>query len=457
MSNFRDIDRDTPFLLPPSINEWLPENHLARFVVEVIEGLDLRAMSGAYRGSGSRSYHPSMLLGLLVYGYATGAFSSRKLERATYDSVAFRFIAANDHPDHDTLASFRRRFLSQIEKLFVDVLQLAREMGMLKMGTIGLDGTKVHANASRHSALSYEHAGKIEAQLKGEVADLLARAEAVDKADIPDGVSIPDELAIREKRLAKLAEARKKLEARAKERQAREMAEHKAKMDARAAKTEATGRKPGGKPPAPPVEGPCPMDQINLTDEESRIMPVAGGGFEQCYNAQAAVAAGSLLVVAVDVTQAPNDKQHVEPMLEKLGALPEELGKPEVLLADTGYHGAGNVAACEKAGIEPLIAAGRQPHHPPLAERFGEPPTAAENPLPVEASPAERMAHRMKTPRGRALYAQRKHTPEPVFGIIKSVMGFRQFSMRGLDLARGEWSLVTMAWNIKRMFALKAA
>lgn len=457
MSNFREIDRDTAFLLPPSINEWLPEDHLARFVVEVIEGLDLRAMSGAYRGSGSRSYHPSMLLGLLVYGYATGAFSSRKLERATHDSVAFRFIAANDHPDHDTIASFRRRFFPQIEKLFVDVLRLAREMGMLKMGTIGLDGTKVHANASRHSALSYEHAGKIEAQLKGEVADLLARAEAADKADIPDGVSIPDELAIREKRLAKLAEARQKLEARAKERHAREMAEHKAKMDARAAKTEATGRKPGGKPPAPPVEGPCPKDQINLTDEESRIMPVAGGGFEQCYNAQAAVAAGSLLVVAVDVTQAPNDKQQVEPMLEKLGALPEEIGKPEVLLADTGYHGAGNVAACEKAGIEPLIAAGRQPHHPSLAERFEEPPAAAENPLPVEASPAGRMAQRMKTPRGRALYALRKHTPEPVFGIIKSVMGFRQFSMRGLDLARGEWSLVTMAWNIKRMFALKAA
>ena len=457
MSNFRDVDRDTAFLLPPSVNEWLPENHLARFVVEVIDGLDLRAMSGAYRGSGSRSYHPSMLLGLLVYGYASGAFSSRKLERATYDSVAFRFIAANDHPDHDTIASFRRRFLEQIEGLFVDVLRLAREMGMLNMGTIGLDGTKIHANASRHSAVSYEHAEKIEAQLKGEVAALLARAEAADKADIPDGMSIPDELALREKRLAVLAEARKKLEARARERHAREMADYQAKMDARAAKTLATGKKPGGRPPAPPSEEPLPKDQINLTDEESRIMPVAGGGFEQCYNAQAAVAAGSLLVVAVDVTQAPNDKQQVEPMLDKLGALPEELGKPRVLLADTGYHGAGNVAACEKAGIEPLIAAGRQPHHPPLKERFAEPPVEPENPTPVEASPVGRMAHRMKTLRGRALYALRKQTPEPVFGIIKSAMGFRQFSMRGLAKARGEWSLVTMAWNIKRIFALKAA
>ena len=176
MDNFRSIDRQTGFLLPPSVDEWLPEKHLARFIVEVIDELDLRAMSGSYRGSGSASYHPRMLLGILVYGYATGVFSSRKLERATYDSVAFRFIAANDHPDHDTIAAFRRRFLKEIEALFVQGLQLAREMGVLKMGTIGLDGTKIHANASRHSALSYEHAGKIEAQLKAEVADLMAKA-----------------------------------------------------------------------------------------------------------------------------------------------------------------------------------------------------------------------------------------------------------------------------------------
>jgi transposase len=452
MSNFRTIDRETGYLLPPSVDEWLPEKHLARFIVEVIDGLDLRAMSGDYRGSGSASYHPRMLLGILVYGYATGVFSSRKLERATYDSVAFRFIAANDHPDHDTIATFRQRFLGDIQKLFVQVLLLAREMGVLKMGTIGLDGTKIHANASRHSALSYEHAGKIEAQLKAEVADLMAKAEAADAADIPDGMSIPDELALRKERLRKITEARAKIEARAKERHARELAEHEAKMAAREAKIAATGKKPGGKPPQPPTEGPLPSDQINLTDEESRIMPVAGGGFEQCYNAQAAVAAGSLLVVATDVVQAPNDKSQVEPMLGKIGALPEELGEAENLLADTGYFSAGNVEACEKAGIEPVIAMGRQPHHPPLAERFAEAPAAPDNPTPVEA-----MAHRLKTPEGRALYALRKQTPEPVFGIIKSVLGFRQFSMRGLEKARGEWSLVTMAWNMKRMFALHPA
>src|SRR5712691_9933342 len=452
LNNFRPIDRDTGFLLPPSVDEWLPEKHLARFVVEVIDGLDLRAMSGSYRGSGSASYHPVLLLGILVYGYATGVFSSRKLERATYDSVALRFIAANEHPDHDTIATFRRRFLKEIEGLFVQVLLLAREMGMLKMGTVGLDGTKLHANASRHSALSYEHAGKIEAQLKAEVSALIAKAEAADQADVPDGLSIPDELARREERLRKLGEARATIAARAKERFAREQAEHQAKLAAREAKTEATGKKPGGKPPEPPAAGPLPTDQINLTDEDSRIMPVAGGGFEQCYNAQAAVAAGSLLVVANDVVQAANDKQQLEPMVSKITALPEALGEPETLLADSGYFSAMNVAACTAAGIEPLIALGRQSHHPSLSERFATAPPAPENPTPVGA-----MGHRLRTPEGKKLYALRKHTPEPVFGIIKSVLGFRQFSLRGLANVRGEWSLVTMAWNIKRMFALSPA
>src|SRR5246127_4064079 len=342
MSNFRTIDRESGFLLPPSVDEWLPENHLARFVVEVVDGLDLRAMSGSYRGSGSASYHPRMLLGILVYGYATGVFSSRKLERATYDSVAFRFIAANEHPDHDTIATFRRRFLAEIEALFVQVLLLAREMGVLKMGTIGLDGTKIHANASRHSALSYEHAGKIEAQLKAEVADLMAKAEAADTTEIPDGMSIPDELARREERLRGIAEARATIEARAKEGHARAMAGHKAKRGAREAKIAATGKKPGGKPPQPPLEGPRPSDQVNLTDEESRIMPVAGGGFGECYNAQAAVAAGSMLVIATDVSQAPNDKQQLAPTLDKITNLTTALGMPETLLADSGYFSEAN-------------------------------------------------------------------------------------------------------------------
>jgi transposase len=452
MSNFRPVDRDTGFLLPPSVDEWLPERHLARFVVEVIEDLDLRAMTGDYRGSGEASYHPSIVLGLLVYGYATGVFSSRKLERATYDSVAFRFIAANQHPDHDTIATFRRRFLKQIETLFVQVLVMAREMGMLKLGTVALDGTKLHASASRHSALSYERAAQIEMQLREEVAKLTAMAEAADQADVPDGMSIPEELARREKRLAEIARARTIIEARAKERHAHEQAEHEAKMAARAAKSAETGKKPGGRPPAPPVEAPGPADQVNLTDEESRIMPVAAGGFEQCYNAQAVVAAGSLLVIAGDVVQAPNDKQQVQPMLRELAALPGELGKVETLLADTGYFSEANVNACAAAGIDPLIAQGRQSHYPPLSERTTADPPEPEHPTPVTA-----MAHRLQTKAGKALYALRKQMPEPVFGIIKSTMGFRQFSLRGLEKVRGEWKLVTMAWNIKRLFVLAGA
>src|SRR5271165_5659980 len=305
----------------------------------------------------------------------------------------------------------------------------------------------MHANASRHSALSYEHAGKLETQLKAEVGELLAKAEAADKADVPDGMSIPEELERREDRLKKLAEARTKIAARASDRFAREQAEYEAKIASREAK--ASGKKPGGKPPAPPVAGPGPSDQINLTDEDSRIMPVAGGGFEQCYNAQAVVAADSLLVVAVDVVQAANDKQQLEPMLSKLAALPADLGAPQKMLGDNGYFSAANVAACAVAGIEPLLALGRAPHHPSLDERFAAAPPAPENPTPLEA-----MVYRLATPEGKKLYGQRKHTPEPVFGIIKSVLGFRQFLLRGLDKVRGEWSLVTMAWNIKRIFAL---
>lgn len=449
MSNFRQVDRETGFLLPPSVDEWLPERHLARFVVEVVDQLDLSPMVKAYRGTGSASYHPSVLLGLLVYGYATGVFSSRKLERATYDSVAFRFIAANDHPDHDTIAVFRRRFLGAIERLFTDVLMLAREAGMLKLGTVALDGTKVKANASRHSALSYARANQIEAQLQAEVKELMALAAAADQADVPDGMSVPEELARRETRLERIAEAKAAIEARAAERFVREQAEHEARLKAREDKAKKSGRKPGGKPPLPPAAGPGHKDQVNLTDEDSRIMPVAGGGFDQAYNAQAAVAAGSMLVVCRDVVQAPNDKQQIEPVLNQIVSLPEALGKTETLLADSGYFSQTNVEACAETEITPLIAPGRERHNRSWKDRFAAAPPEPDNPTLVEA-----MQHRLATPEGRKLYALRKQTPEPVFGIIKSVMGFRQFHLRGLQQVKGEWSLVTMAWNMKRMFAL---
>jgi hypothetical protein len=284
-------------------------------------------------------------------------------------------------------------------------------------------------------------------------ADLLRKAEAADQADVPDGMSIPEGLARREQRLVTIAKARATIEARAKERHARERAEYDAKLKARETKVAATGKKPGGRLPAAPTEGPLPTDQVNLTDEESRIMPVAGGGFEQCYNAQAMVAADSLLVIAADVTQAPNDKRQLEPMLGKIADLPGELGNAEALLADNGYFSESNVNACAVAGITPVIAMGREAHHPMLAERFaGPPPSPPKHPTPLEA-----MDHLLKTSEGKTLYALRKQIPEPVFGIIKSVLGFRQFLLRGLDNVRGEWNLVIMAWNIKRMFILAGA
>jgi transposase len=451
MSNFRPINRDTGFLLPPSVDEWLPQRHLARFVVEVIDGLDLSELVKDYRGSGSASYHPAMLLGLMVYGYATKVFSSRAIERATYDSVAFRFIAGNEHPDHDTIATFRKRFLPQIQALFVEVLKLARTMGMLKLGTVALDGTKVHANASRHSALSYGHAKKIEKQLKKEVQQLLRLAEQADGVNAPDGMSIPEELERRELRLAAIAAAKAQIEARAEERLEREQAEHQSKLAARAEQEKRTGKKPRGRPPEPPTGGVQDKDQVNLTDEDSRIMKVAGGGFDQCYNAQAVVATGSMLIVATEVTQAANDKGQLLPMIEKLQGLPKELGRAKRILADSGYLSQSNVEGCAAAKIEPLIAMGRTRHHVSWRQRFAAAPKSP----PDSATPLQKMAHRLKTPRGRKLYALRKQTPEPVFGIIKSVMGYRQCLLRGLESVKGEWNLVSMSWNIKRMFALQ--
>jgi transposase len=447
---FHPINRDTDYLLPPSVQDWLPESHLARYVVDVVEGLDLSALVRAYVGCGSEAYHPATLLSLLIYGYATGTFSSRKIERATYDSLAFRYIACNLHPDHDTLATFRKRFGQEFQSAFVQVLEVVRENQLSRFGTVSLDGTKIHANASRHSALSYGHAEKIEAHLKAEVQELLALAEAADQSSVPDGVSLPDEIKRREDRLVAIATAKARIEARAKERYEQEQAEHEAKLAARAKKEAQTGKKPGGQPPTPPEAGPRAGDQINLTDEASRIMKVAGGGFEQCFNAQAAVDTESLLILATHVTQATNDKEQVEPMVARVQANPEGLNQPSILLADTGYFSEKNVESCVDAKITPLIAVKRDQHHPQWRDRFTEPGTLAE-----DASSVDTMKHALKTKDGRAAYALRKHTVEPVFGIIKSAMGFRQFLLRGLENVQNEWTLVCMAWNLKRMAVLR--
>ena len=450
MSNFRSIDRATPYLLPPSVEEWLPDDHLARFVVEIVEQLDFSDLERAYRGSGKAAYHPAMLTALLIYGYATGTYSSRAIEKASHDSVAFRYIAANQHPDHDTLCAFRRRFLGEIERLFVQVLQIAGQMKLLKLGTVALDGTKIHANASRHKALSYGRAQKIEEQLQDEVRQLLARAEAADRAPLPAGLSIPEELARRQVRLAAIAEAKAKIEARAAERQAEEQRQYDAKVVVREARAKAKGKRPGGRPPTPPAGGVRDTDQVNLTDEESRIMPRSGGGgFDQSYNAQAAVDADSMLIIGVRLTNTPVDARQLVPMLDELAKLPEALGRTAQVLADAGFFSQANVEQALHRSVEPLIARRRDQHYLPWFDRITEPP-----PLDANAGPADRMAHRLRTPEGRALYGLRKQTVEPVFGIIKSVMRFRQFLLRGLRKVGGEWSLVAMAWNIRRMAVL---
>ena len=448
---FVPIDRDTPYLLPPSVQDYLPEDHLARFVAEMVDQLDMSTLLGVYAGKGKKPYHPAMLVALLFYGYATGTFSSRKLEKATYDSIAFRYLCANTHPDHDTIASFRKRFLKELEGFFVEILLLGQAMGLVKLGTVSLDGTKIKANASKHKALSWAHANKLEAQLKAEVEELMRLAEAADNTPVPEEMDIPEELARREQRLAKIAEAKAEIEARARARFEREQAEYEEKMARRKAKEARTGKKPGGRPPAAPSADPQAKDQVNLNDEDSRIMP-SHEGFVQSYNAQASVDADSHLVLARHLSQQPNDKQEVAPTLERLGQLPDALGQVDTLLADSGYFSEANAKRCEAEGITPYIAEGRQSHNEPLHERF-----AADPPEPPQPNPVEAMAHRLRTRHGKAMYARRKSTVETVFGVIKNVLGFRQFSLRGLEAVSGEWSLVCIGWNLKRLHALKGA
>lgn len=449
-SRFRSVDRDTSYLLPPSVEEWLPEDHLARFVIETVGQLDTSALENAYDGRGSKAYHPKMLLALLFYGYATGTFSSRRIERATYDSIAFRYITANEHPDHDTICTFRRRFLDELQDLFVQILEIAHEMDLLELGDISIDGTKVNANASKHKALSYKHACKLEEQLETEVRELLQAAEKADEDDLPDELSVPEEIARREERLEKIRAAQKTIEERAQKRYEQEKADYEEKMAERQQKEEKTGKKTPGRKPKPPEPGPRPKDQVNLTDEESRIMFTSENGYQQAYNVQATVCKDSHLILDGHITQKANDKQELPPALEGLEKLPGKLGTARRLSADNGYFSEDNVTACEDEGITPYIATGREAHNPSWQERFqaaGEPPG--------EAQGVEAMVHRLRTKAGKAFYGRRKGTVEPIFGIIKHVLGFRQFLLRGLEKVSGEWTLLRCALNLKRMHALQ--
>ena len=450
MPHFRPINRNTDQFATLAMNEHLPKHRLALFVVETVGQMDLKEIEDSYGTGGSAAYHPAIMFGILIFGYATGTFSSRKLEYATHDSVSFQYVAANERPDHDTINQFRLRFLNEFKSLMIQVLMTAKVMKMLNLFNLAVDGTKLHANASRHSALSYGHIGKLEVKLTEEVERLMVLAEESNREKVPKGMNVAEEIILRKDRLTTMAAAKTVLEQRAAERYELESAEYAEKLAQREAKAKESGKPARGKEPKAPVEGARDKDQINLTDAESRIMKTPGGGFEQCYNGQISVDMDSMLIVTTDVVQACNDKQQIEPVLQHINGLPDELGKVGNLAADTGYFSERNAVASAAQGIVPLIAEKRESHHPDPLERFEEPP-----PLKRDATVLEAMRHLLKTMTGKGIYAKRKSTVEPVFGIIKAIMGFRQFSLRGLEKVRGEFNLVALAWNIKRMAVLR--
>lgn len=445
---FKTVDYQAILDVAVRLGDCLPPDHLARFVVDAVAQLDLSSIYACYGPRGGEPYAPEILIGLIFYGYATGVFSSRKIECGTYESAPFRFIAGNLHPDHDTLANFRKTFLAELKGLFVEILLIAQMVGVLQLGRISLDGSKIHADASKSKAVSYKRLLEIKAKLEAEVAELLALGEGADQDKLPDGLVVSDEVALRQDRLTRLAEAKAVIEARAKERDGAEQAEYEAKVREREEKACQSGRTPKGRPPVPPTPGPRAKDQYNFTDPDSRVMKNSTNqGFDQHYNVQIAVTQENLLIVGESVSNHPNDQAEAEPTVD---SIPEGLGSPKAAALDNGYYSPTNIKALESRGIDPYIATGRDSHNQSWQERFAAEPS----PPPEEATPKVKMAYKLKTEIGKAIYAARKYTVEPVIGIIKEVLGFRQFSLRGEAGAAGEWCLVCLAFNLKRLHSL---
>ena len=450
---FRSVNYEESIKQTVELGEALPTNHLARFVVEVIAILDLMPIYKKYSQEGGEAIDPRILLALLFYGYATGVFSSRKIEKATYESIPFRYIAGGLHVDHDTIAHFRKTFLKEIKGLFLQILLIAQELGLFELGNISADGSKIHADASKSHAISYGRAKELELALKAEIEGLFELVQKAEKneVELPDGLVIKEEIERREERLANLARAKKVIEARAQERYEAEKAEYDAKMKEREERERETGRKPRGKEPTAPVEAPSDKEQYNFTDPESRIMKNStNSGYDQHYNVQAVNDQKTMLVVGTAVSNHPNDKQEVIPTI---GSIAPELGKIKGAALDNGFFSATNIEGLEKMGIDPYIATGREPHHKDWQSFFKEQPA----PPADNASAKVKMAYKLQTEIGQAIYRLRKCTIEPVIGIIKEILGFRQFSLRGLDAVDGEWCLVCLAFNLKRMHVLCTA
>ena len=445
-TRFRSYAPGQLLLLPPDLLEWLPEGHLAYFLLDVVGELDLTEIYASYDGSrgGRPGFDPRLMVALLLYGYCYGIVSSRKLERATYESVPFRVLAANQHPDHDTIAEFRRRHLGALSRLFVQILSLCQKAGLLKLGHVALDGTKMRANASKHKAMSYGRMKEKIAELESQVQELMEEAEAADVSEDARhgkgrrGDELPEELRFRQKRLAKIRQAKAALEAEAQAEAQQETKENEPK--------DCGPRSEGddGGPGSPPAV--CPKDkaQRNFTDPDSRIMKDGTTkSFEQSYNCQAAVDSRAQVIVAAQVTQQANDKQQVEPLIEQMKKnLPGQ--KPRAVSADAGYYSEDNLKYLSGEQIDPYVATGRQKH--------GTRASAPRGRIPSQVSAKERMTRKLQTVKGRREYSKRKETVEPVFGQIKEARGLRRFSLRGLGVVAAEWNLICLTHNLLKLF-----
>jgi transposase len=446
---FKPYQPNQLFLLPPDMKQWLPNDHLVYFVMDVVSQLDLGAIYCCYDASkgGQPPFDPRMMVGLLFYSYCIGLPSSRKIEKATYERVAFRILTADQHPDHDTVADFRKRHLQALGGLFVEVLRLCQQVGLVKLGHVSLDGTKVKANASKHKAMSYGRMEKKAEELEAEVQRLLAEAQAIDDAEDAQygkgkrGDELPEDLRFKQDRLRKIKEAMKSLEQQAKA----EADAKRQEIRRKELSLEKEGRKRRGKKPKEPADDPDSKSQRNFTDPESRIMKDgASKSFEQAYNCQAAVDDKSQIIVATNVTQQTNDKQQVEPMVE---AIKDNTGgeTPKKLSADTGYFSELNIDYLEGEEIDSYVATGRNKHG-------SGPDPSPRGRIPKDLTKKERMARKLRTKKGRETYSKRKAIVEPVFGQIKEARGFRRFSLRGLGNVMSEWDLICLTHNLLKLF-----
>jgi len=454
--NFIPDTVNQTLLFPPSIHDWLPEGHLARFLLDVVSVLDLSAIYTSYQekdGRGQAAYAPEMMVRLLLYGYARGVYSSRKIQTRTFEDVAFRYLSGDQHPDHATIAEFRKRHLEALSGLFTQALLLCSEAGLVKLGHVSIDGTKIKANASKHKAMSYKHMNETEARLKQEIDALLAAAEKADAEEDAQygkdrhGDELPAELQRRESRLQKIGEAKAALEQEAKEKAEQQRAEAEQKVAERAEEERRTGKKKRGREPrVPDPEQAKPDDtaQRNFVDPESRIMPDGAnkGSFVQGYNAQIAVDSASQVIVAAEVTQETNDKKQLLPMIALIAANLKQ--KPEKVSADTGYFSEANVTDEQVKDVDLYVATGRDKH--------GDVVETSSDPPPPGASPKEAMREKLRTEAGRTVYKMRKAIVEPVFGQIKEQRGFRRFSLRGKENVSREWKLVCAVSNLLKLF-----